>query len=83
MSTYFTGGRHWRIADSYLNTKVHEELLKLLDRGGVIAGSSAGATIQGSYLARGDTKNNQIMMGDAHSNNNLFIEYNKENYDEW
>jgi cyanophycinase len=61
---YFTGGRHWRIADSYLNTKVHEELLKLLDRGGVIAGSSAGATIQGSYLARGDTKNNQIMMGD-------------------
>lgn len=61
---YFTGGRHWRIADSYLNTKVHEELLKLLDRGGVIAGSSAGATIQGSFLARGDTKNNQIMMGD-------------------
>ncbi|PTM05788.1 MAG: cyanophycinase [Bacteroidetes bacterium] len=61
---YFTGGRHWRIADSYLNTKVHEELSKLLDRGGVIAGSSAGATIQGSYLARGDTKNNQIMMGD-------------------
>lgn len=61
---YFTGGRHWRISDSYLNTKVHEELLKLLDRGGVIAGSSAGATIQGSYLARGDTKNNQIMMGD-------------------
>ena len=61
---YFTGGRHWRIADSYLNTKAHEEMLKLLDRGGVIAGSSAGATIQGSYLARGDTKNNQIMMGD-------------------
>lgn len=60
---YFTGGRHWRIAGSYLNTKVHEELLKLLDRGGVIAGSSAGATIQGYYLARGDTKNNQIMMG--------------------
>lgn len=27
-------------------------------------GTSAGATIQGSYLARGDTKNNQIMMGD-------------------
>lgn len=61
---YFTGGRHLRIADSYLNTKVHKELLELLERGGVIAGSSAGATIQGSYLARGDTKNNQIMMGD-------------------
>ncbi len=61
---FFTGGRQWRIADGFLHTKAHEEMFKLLDRGGVIAGSSAGATIQGSYLARGDTKNNQIMMGD-------------------
>ena len=61
---YFLGGRQWRIADGFLNTKAHTEMFKLLDRGGVIAGSSAGATIQGSYLARGDTKNNQIMMGD-------------------
>ena len=61
---FFTGGRQWRIADSFLNTKAHDEMFKLLDRGGVIVGSSAGATILGSYLARGDTKNNQIMMGD-------------------
>ena len=37
---------------------------KVLERGGVIGGSSAGATIQGSFLTRGDTRNNQIMMGD-------------------
>jgi len=61
---FFTGGRQWRIADGFLNTRAHKEMFKLLDRGGVIAGTSAGATIQGSYLARGDTKNNQIMMGD-------------------
>jgi len=61
---YFPGGRQWRLADSYLNTKVEEKLFKLLERGGVIAGSSAGATIQGSYLARGDTRNNTTMMGD-------------------
>ena len=61
---YFMGGRQWRIADGFLNTRAHDEMFKLLDRGGVIAGSSAGATIQGSYLARGDSKNNQIMMGD-------------------
>ena len=61
---YFSGGRQWRIADGFLNTKAHKEMFKLLDRGGVIAGSSAGATIQGSYLARGDSRNNQIMMGD-------------------
>ncbi len=60
---FFSGGRQWRIADGFLNTKAHQEMFKLLDRGGVIAGTSAGATIQGSYLARGDTKDNQTMMG--------------------
>jgi cyanophycinase len=61
---WITGGRQWRLADSYLNTKTHDALNKVLDRGGVIAGTSAGATIQGSYLARGDSKTNVIMMGD-------------------
>lgn len=61
---WFGGGRQWRLADSYLNTKTHEALWELLDRGGVIGGSSAGATIQGSYLARGDTRTNTVMMGD-------------------
>ena len=61
---WFSGGRQWRHADSYLDTKTHKAFFDLLDRGGVIAGSSAGATIQGSYLARGDTRANTIMMGD-------------------
>jgi len=61
---WFSGGRQWRLADSYLNTETHKALWRLLDRGGIIGGSSAGATIQGSYLARGDTKTNTIMMGD-------------------
>jgi cyanophycinase len=64
---WFSGGRQWRLADSYLDTQFHEELWALLERGGVIGGSSAGATIQGSYLARGDTKTNTIMMGDHES----------------
>ena len=61
---WFSGGRQWRLADAYLNTKVHDARWALLNRGGIIGGSSAGATIQGSYLARGDTKTNTIMMGD-------------------
>lgn len=61
---WFPGGRQWRLADAYLGTRTEEALWRLLDRGGVIGGSSAGATIQGSYLARGDTKTNTIMMGD-------------------
>lgn len=61
---WFTGGRQWRIADAYLGTLTEKEFRAVLDRGGVIGGSSAGATIQGSYLARGDTHANTIMMGD-------------------
>lgn len=61
---WFPGGRQWRLADSYLDTRTELELHELLARGGVIGGSSAGATILGSYLARGDTKANTIMMGD-------------------
>lgn len=61
---WFGGGRQWRLADAYLDTRVHTELRRVLDRGGVVGGSSAGATILGSYLVRGDTRTNTIMMGD-------------------
>ena len=61
---WLPGGRQWRLMDSYLDTKTEEELWNLLERGGVIGGSSAGATPLGSYLVRGDTRTNQIMMGD-------------------
>lgn len=61
---FFTGGRQWRLADSYLNTRTHRELQALLDRGGIIGGTSAGATIMGSFLVRGDTKGNTTMVGD-------------------
>jgi len=61
---WFNGGRQWHIADSFLGTQTEEEFRKVLERGGVIGGSSAGATIQGSFLVRGDTSGNTIMMGD-------------------
>jgi cyanophycinase len=61
---FFAGGRHWRLADSYLNTRTHAALRALLARGGVIGGTSAGATILGSFMVRGDTKGNTLMVGD-------------------
>lgn len=61
---FFAGGRQWRLADAYLGTRTQQELQRLLDRDGVIGGSSAGATILGSFLVRGDTKGNQTMIGD-------------------
>jgi cyanophycinase len=61
---FFTGGRQWRLADTYLDTRVHRELERVLARGGVIGGTSAGATFIGSFLVRGDTKGNELMVGD-------------------
>lgn len=61
---WFSGGRQWRLVDAYLGTRTLTEIRAVLERGGVIGGSSAGATIQGSYLVRGDSSTNTIMMGD-------------------
>lgn len=61
---WFNGGRQWRLVDAYGGTITETEINRVLERGGVIGGSSAGATIQGDYLVRGDTEGNTVMMGD-------------------
>jgi cyanophycinase len=61
-AVWFDGGRQWNIVDSYANTLTLKEFHKVLERGGVIGGSSAGATIQGDYLVRGAVAGAQIMM---------------------
>ena len=61
-AVWFNGGRQWNIVDSYANTRTYREFHKVLERGGVIGGSSAGATIQGEYLVRGDTSGPNVMM---------------------
>ena len=61
-AVWFNGGRQWNIVDSYANTLTYREFHKVLDRGGVIGGSSAGATIQGEYLVRGAVAGSDIMM---------------------
>lgn len=61
-AVWFIGGRQWNIVDSYANTLTQREFDKVLERGGVIGGTSAGATIQGRYLVRGDTSGAEVMM---------------------
>jgi len=63
---WLSGGRQWRTADAYLNTLVQAEIQRIYQEGGVIAGSSAGATIQGDYLVRGDPRGNRRMMSPGH-----------------
>jgi cyanophycinase len=59
---WITGGRQWRLADAYLGTRTVRELNALLRRGGVIGGTSAGASIQPSYMVRGAVEGNTTMM---------------------
>ncbi|KAJ4289672.1 hypothetical protein N0V90_011001 [Kalmusia sp. IMI 367209] len=61
---FFGGGRQWRLVDAYAGTKTEAAFNQVLDRGGVISGSSAGASIIGSFLVRGDTSGNDILVGD-------------------
>lgn len=63
-AVWFSGGRQWRIADAYLGTLAEREFRGVLERGGVVGGSSAGASIQGSFLVRGDTSGSNILIGD-------------------
>jgi len=59
---WFGGGRQWNLADSYYGTKAHRLMKQCVERGGVIGGSSAGASIQAAYLARATPiENFQIM----------------------
>ena len=54
---WFNGGRPGRIAEAYLDTRTHRELLSFYKNGGVIGGSSAGAMILSSFLVRGGIEN--------------------------
>src|SRR5207248_7151399 len=59
---WFGAGPHWRFVDAYEGSKAHELFRDVLRRGGVIGGSSAGATIQGDYLCRGTPLGNLEIM---------------------
>ncbi len=72
-AVWFGGGRQWRLADAYLGTNTEAAFHDVLKRGGVIGGSSAGATIQASYLVRGAPEGNQIMMSSGHEQGYGFI----------
>jgi cyanophycinase len=59
---WFGGGRQWNFVDAYEGTKLPALFRDVLNRGGVIGGSSAGATIQGDYMVRGAPAGPGLMM---------------------
>ena len=70
---WFGGGRQWRLVDSYLDTLTHKEMMKVLERGGVIGGTSAGASIQAAYMVRGAREGNTVMMAKGYETGLGFI----------
>jgi cyanophycinase len=70
---WFGGGRQWRFVDAYEGTKTAELLRDVLRRGGVIGGSSAGATIQGDYLVRGSPFGPAAMMCEGYERGLSFL----------
>ncbi len=68
---FFGGGRQWNFSDSYYGTKAHQLMKNVLRRGGVIAGSSAGASIQARYLARATPIGNWRIMAPGYERGGL------------
>jgi len=65
-AVWFVGGRQWRLVDAYAGTLTEREIRAVLGRGGLIAGTSAGATIQGSFLVRGAVSSNRVLIAPGH-----------------
>jgi len=61
---WFEGGRQFHLVDSYAGTKTEQGFHDVLARGGVVGGSSAGASILGDFLVRGAPSNNNLIMDD-------------------
>jgi cyanophycinase len=55
---FFCGGRQWKYIDAYEGTIAPRLFAGVLARGGVIAGSSAGAAVLADYMVRGDPLGN-------------------------
>ncbi len=70
---WFDGGRQWNFVDAYENTDAVDLFHDVLRRGGVIGGSSAGATIQGEYLVRGHPLGNFVMMAEGYERGFAFL----------
>lgn len=70
---WFGGGRQWRTVDAFEGTPMVAAFHRVLQRGGVIGGSSAGATIQGELLVRGNPLGNRDMLCEGYERGFAFL----------
>lgn len=72
-AVWFGGGRQWRLVDAFADTPAVAAFAAVLARGGVIGGSSAGATIQGEFLVRGNPRGNTDMWCEGYDRGFAFL----------
>ncbi|MEP3477777.1 MAG: cyanophycinase [Fuerstiella sp.] len=70
---WFGGGRQWRFVDAYEGTEAYDLFHDVLKRGGIVGGSSAGASIQGEFLARGNPLSSRTMMAPGYERGFNFL----------
>jgi cyanophycinase len=70
---WFGGGRQWNFVDSYEGTLTEKRFHSVLTRGGVIGGSSAGASIQSEYMPRGHPLRNTIVAAEGYERGFAFL----------
>ena len=68
-----SGGNQCFLTDAFLETETLAALQRLLDRGGVIAGASAGAQVQSSFMTRGDYTKRKILGDKKHQEGFSFV----------
>jgi cyanophycinase len=59
---WFDGGRQYHLVQDYGGTKTERAIMDLLERGGVVGGSSAGASILGDFMVRGAPSNDNTIL---------------------
>lgn len=72
-AVWLGGGRQWRLVDAFAGTPAIAAFHAVLARGGVIGGSSAGATIQGEFLVRGNPLGNTEMACEGYERGFAFL----------
>ncbi len=70
---WFSGGRQWKFVDAYEGTLTEKRFHDVLARGGAIAGSSAGASIQSEYMPRGHPLGNTVMAAEGYERGFAFL----------
>ena len=73
-AVYLAGGNQCYLTDAFLGTETEAAMERLLERGGVIAGVSAGAQVQSSFMTRGDYTRRRILGDQKHQQGFAFVE---------